>query len=247
MSDELEDKKKELAATIGKRRAAADRPNIKGGGMVGEVLNAISDHIPPRFVQLGLVVFLGYHAWDYYARAQQMVADVQTKNAEAREAEVEADAINQKMGLDSAAVAKMKAELTQLQAAAQLAEADAKSQAQKIGDGTARLAMLRAEISAARNEAIKIQATVDGLKQTINGMSLNVAQKKNEIEAAEINIEQKIWIEHLKIEGMKRGDWRTYTQLGPLLGGRNWQDDGIKKYTVKDMFNELHTMAGVGR
>jgi hypothetical protein len=44
---------------------------------------------------------------------------------------------------------------------------------------------------------------------------------------------------------MKRGDWRLYG-LGPLLGGRSWEDDGIKKYTIKEMFSDLHARAGIG-
>jgi hypothetical protein len=178
---ELTDTEKELAGKIVKLRGKSGRPKITGGGMVGDLLNAISEHVPTNLVRAALVVFLGYHAWDYYARAQQMVADVEAKNAEARQAEVEADAINQKIGVDSASLAKVKAELTALQAAAQIAEADAKAQAQTIGNGTARLAMLRAEIDAAKNQAASVQAKVDALRQNINGMPLIVAQKKTRL------------------------------------------------------------------
>jgi hypothetical protein len=47
-------------------------------------------------IQVALVVFLGFHAWDDYNSAQQMVAQVESKQAEAVRAQAEADALTRR-------------------------------------------------------------------------------------------------------------------------------------------------------
>jgi chromosome segregation ATPase len=195
--------------------------------------------VPPFVVRTVLLVGIAYLAYHYYAQAQQLAAGVREKLAEAEQAEQEAEALRVKIGDEQGATARALADMEKLAADARTADAAVQAQRHRVGDLSIREASIKAEIDAAANEAAKIQANVDALAQYINGMPLAVAKSKNEVESAERDTEQNVWEQHLYIEGMKRGDWRTYG-LGPALGGRDWQEDGIKRYTIAEMFHDLH-------
>jgi chromosome segregation ATPase len=197
------------------------------------------NRLPPLLIRGALLVGVAYLAFHYFAQAQQLAAGVREKLAEAEQAEQEATALHTQIGQEQAATARAMADMEKLAADARTADAAVQAQGQRVGQLTIREASIKAEIDAAANEAAKIQANVDALAQYINGMPLVVAKTKNEVESAERNIEQNVWEEHLRIEGMKQGDWRTYG-LGPALGGRDWREDGIKRWTITEIFNELH-------
>jgi len=238
MSDDLTGRESALAEKIDKLADEAARPQIEGGGWLGDALNFVAAKAPVLIIRAALIVFIGYEAFAYYAKAQQQVAALTDKRAEVVSVATEAKATRTKIGADSTELARLKAELAKLQSDAVTADADARAQAQRIGDGTARLASIRAEIETARSEAARLQAEVDAQNQNVAGLPLIVSKKRNEVEAAETATEQEVWVQHLTIEGMKRGDWRLYG-MGPLLG-RNPAEDGIKRYSMIEMFNELH-------
>src|ERR1700733_11964482 len=108
MSEPLTAKESELAGRVHKLLDARKRPMLTGGGMLAETLNFISAHVPPLLIQAALVVFLAYHAWDYFNRAQQMVAQVQAKRAEAEETQAEADARSDKIEGEATKLATVK-------------------------------------------------------------------------------------------------------------------------------------------
>jgi uncharacterized protein (DUF2249 family) len=192
LSSELTDKEKALAGQVAVLQDATARPKIEGGGMVGETLNFISAHVPPALVKIALVVFLGYHAWDYYNRAQQMVAQVESKRAEAMETQAKADGVNAMVDGQSTARNKLKAELAQLRAAAEIAKANALALGTQVNGGTLRLATIKAELEKTNAEGAKTQAEADAQNQSINGIPLAVAQKQAEVDALQSKIQAQI-------------------------------------------------------
>jgi hypothetical protein len=189
MSSELTDKEKALAGEVAALQDATARPKIEGGGMLGETLNFISAHVPPALVKIALVVFLGYHAWDYYNRAQQFVAQVESKRAEAMEVQAKADGVNAMVDGQSTARNKLRAELAQLRAAAETAKANALALGTQVRGETIRLATIKADFDTTQAEAAKTQAQADAQTQRINGIPLSVAQKQAEVDALESKIQ----------------------------------------------------------
>src|ERR1700680_2419581 len=107
MSEQLTEKESELAGRVHKLQDASKRPTLTGGGMVAETLNFISAHAPPVLIQAALVVFLSYHAWDYFHRAHRMVTQWESKRAEPAQAQAETDAKNNLIKGNTAALATL--------------------------------------------------------------------------------------------------------------------------------------------
>lgn len=189
MSNELTDKEKALAGQAAALQDTTARPKIEGGGMLGETLNFVSAHVPPVLVKIALVVFLGYHAWDYYNRAQQFVAQVESKRAEAMEVQAKADGVNAMVDGQSTARNKLRAELARLRAAAETAKANALALGTQVRGETIRLATIKADFDTTQAEAAKTQAQADAQTQQINGIPLSVAQKQAEVDALESKIQ----------------------------------------------------------
>lgn len=238
MSDDITGREKELAGKIDRLKDQAARPQIEGGGWLGDALNFVATKAPVLLIRLALLVFVAYEAFAYYSKAQEQAAALTEKRAQVTQVDADAAAVRTKIGGDTAELARLKAELVKLQSDSITADADARAQAQRMGEGTARLASIRAEIETAQNEATRLRAEVDAQNQNIAGLPLIVSKKRNDVEAAETAVEQEVWSQHLVIEGMKRGDWRIYG-LGPLLG-RSPDEDGIKRYPMTQIFDELH-------
>lgn len=198
-----------------------------------------SNNLAPLVVRCALLTGIVYLAFYYYAEALKLSAETKFKLAEAQNTEFEADALRTQINGQQAATAAALADMEKLSAEAQTADAAAEAQGQRIGDLTMREASLRAEIDAATNEGRKLEAEANAQMQKINGAPLLVAKMKQTVEAQETEMEQRLWQEHLEVEGMKRGDWRTYG-LGPMLGGRQWKEDGITRFPFAQIFSELH-------
>jgi hypothetical protein len=192
VSNELTDKEKALAGQAAALQDTTARPKIEGGGMLGETLNFISAHVPPVLVKIALVVFLGYHAWDYYNRAQQMVAQVESKRAEATETQAKADGVNAMVDGKSTARTKLLADLAQLRAAAETAKANALALGTLVKGETIRLATIKAEVETTNAQSAKTQAEADAQTQLINGIPLAVAQKQAEVDALNSKIQAKM-------------------------------------------------------
>jgi chromosome segregation ATPase len=175
-------------------------------------LLAWQTHVPPVLIQAALVVFLAYHAWDYFNRAQQMVAQVESKHAEAAQAQAETDAKNTLIKGNTAALATLIAELEKTQADAATAKADAEAQAAKIRGDSVRLATLKAELENTQAESVKAQAEADAQIQIIGGMPAAVAQKKAEVETAEAEAIAKIEAHKIIV--------KTAINPGWILNGR---------------------------
>jgi chromosome segregation ATPase len=197
MMSKLTEKEMALAGRVIALQDTSARPRINGGGMMGETLNFISARVPPTLVQIALVVFLGYHAWDYYSRAQQMVAEVESKQGEAEKFKADADAINNRIGADSAALAGLKADLKRLQAEGETAKAESEAQAKLINGVPLRLATVRAEIETLKFEGQKAQEVADAQNETVSGgITRAVAQRSAEIAA--LNAENRKLIQTLR-------------------------------------------------
>jgi hypothetical protein len=117
-------------------------------GLVGELLKGL----PKTVIMGGLVIFLGYHAWDYYNAARRDPAETQELMAKAGNAQVEYNAQN---ALAGDAIA---------------------------GDDTVRGAAVRAEMEKFRAEAATAKATADALRQQINGLTAAEGIKRAELE-----------------------------------------------------------------
>jgi len=195
---QLSEKEIALAGRVIALQDSSTRPRINGGGMMGETLNFISGRVPPALVKIALVVFLGYHAWDYYNRAQQLVAEVESKQGEAEKIKADADAINNRIGADSAALASLKAELKRLQAEGETARADSEGQAKLINGVPLRLATVRAEIETLKFEGQKAQEVADAQNEIVSGgVTRAVAQRSAEIAA--VNAESRKLIQTLQM------------------------------------------------
>jgi hypothetical protein len=192
VGNELTDKEKALAGQAAALQDTTARPKIEGGGMLGETLNFVSAHVPPVLVKIALVVFLGYHAWDYYNRAQQMVAQVESKRAEAMETQAKADGVNAMVDGKSTARNKLLADLAQLRAAAETAKANALALSTQVRGETIRLATIKAEVETTKAQAAKTQAEADAQTQSINDVPLSVAQKRAEVDALQSHIQAQI-------------------------------------------------------
>ena len=190
--DKLTDKDRALAEKIIKLREASGRPMIEGGGMVGDTLNFVSARVPPALIKVALVVFIGFHAWEYYNRSQQFVAQVESKRAEALEGQVRADAVNKVTAGVTARTATLEAEFEKVKADAATAQAEAEALGAQVKNGSIRLATLKAEIANTQAEADKAQAEADAQTQVIDGMSLAVAQKKADVAQAEEDAKSKV-------------------------------------------------------
>jgi hypothetical protein len=192
MADEPTDRETALATRIVDLRDKSGRPKVAGSGPVVDTLNFVSARAPLALIRLGLIVFLAYVAWGYYTRAQQMVFDLKSKEAEVTKTQVEADAVRHKVNEETAQRATLKAQIAKIKADAATAEAEAQAAKAEIGGVSARLAGLRAEMELARAEGDKAQAEANAQNQVIDGVPLNVSQKKAEIAVATGEVKKSI-------------------------------------------------------
>jgi hypothetical protein len=192
MQTEPTSKELGLAERANELEDAASRPKIAGGGLLADAINFVTAHVPPKLITAALVVFLAYHAWDYFNRAQQMVAQLEAKRAEAAQVQADADAQNAKIKDESLKLATVRAELAKTQADAATAKAEAAAQGARRSGDTVRLATLTAELAKTQADAAKAQAEADAQTQLIGGMQLSVLQKQAEVETAEAEARAKI-------------------------------------------------------
>jgi hypothetical protein len=197
MRNGLTDKERLLAGQVAALHDTTARPRIESGGMVGETLNFIAAHIPPVLVKIALIVFLGYHAWDYFNRAQQMVAQVESKRADATETQAKADSVNTTVDGQTTARAKLKADLDKLRADANTARANAQALGTQTKDGTLRLQQIRADVETMQYEAQKADAEQAVQNEVVSGgVTRAVAQRRAEIAA--LNAENGKMIQQLR-------------------------------------------------
>jgi len=119
-------------------------------------------HMLPKSVIVGaLVVFLGYHAWDYYNAARRDPAETQEAIAKAAAAQAEADAQNKRVGNDTVRGAAVEAEMQKLRAEAAAAKVTTDALTQQINGLTAAEGIKRAELEKLANEARIAKADAD--------------------------------------------------------------------------------------
>lgn len=190
MASDLTPTERQLGTRLAALRSAAERPNIVGGGLVGETLNFISERLPVLVIRAAALVFVAYHAWGYYAQAQQLVSQVAATNAEAVRDEVEAQALNQKLGMNPAQREAKLAELAQLKADAAKATAEAQALGSQIEGQSARLKGLRAELAEATAKRDKADLELKAqLAMTQRGVNVARAQKQAELAKIEAEIQ----------------------------------------------------------
>jgi hypothetical protein len=99
----------------------------QSGGLWGMVAQLINSTVPRLVLTAAALVFLGYHAWDYYNEARREPALTEEIQAKAAIEKVKADALNQKIENDTLEARLKKAELERAiaEAKARKAEADA--------------------------------------------------------------------------------------------------------------------------
>jgi hypothetical protein len=164
-------------------------PRLVGLGLIGDVLNTVVVALPPRVVQIGLVVWLSAHGYEYYIKSQQFSSELRLKGGEAAQAEAEALAMRNKIEGEEAQTANARAELRKLQTEAALIESEVNANSAATAGGPARLAQIRSEIDLARAQADKADAEAKAQSQLVNGgIELSVAQKKAEIAGVEGDI-----------------------------------------------------------
>jgi chromosome segregation ATPase len=185
MKNQPTPKELDLAGRVHDLDDAASRPKIAGGGLLAEAFNFVTAHVPRRLVAVALVVFLSYHAWDYYNRAQQMVAQLEAKRAEAVQTQTDADAQNAATNGESVRSATIRAELARLEADAATAKAEAEAQSAIVEDKTARLATLQAELEKTQAEAARVRADAAAQGARRNGDTLRFATLTAELAKTE--------------------------------------------------------------
>jgi len=164
----LEVRVKELEAAAAQRKTAG-----AGAGIVEQVWHYFTAFVPPWIIACGLAIFLGFHAWEYFNKAQMQTAETQSQKAQAAlkdaNARAQADLIEvagQATPLQTE-IAKTEAEKAKQEAAQAQVEADALNA--KMGDETARLATARAELASKQAQMQKVRAEAEA-KTTKSGL-----------------------------------------------------------------------------
>lgn len=109
--------------------------------------------LPRPIIIGGLLIFLGWHAWDYYNAARRDPAETQEIMAKAATAQAEANAQNALAGDDTVRGAAVRAEMEKLRQEAAAAKATTDALTQQINGLTAAEGLKRAELEKLANEA----------------------------------------------------------------------------------------------
>jgi hypothetical protein len=121
-------------------------------GIPGMILQMIQA-LPRPIIVGGLLIFLGWHAWDYYNAAIRDPAETQEIKAKAATAQAEANAQNALAGDDTVRGAAVRAEMEKLRQEAAAAKATTDALTQQINGLTAAEGLKRAELEKLANEA----------------------------------------------------------------------------------------------
>ncbi len=185
MPSEPSKRELELAARVNELDDAAMRTPVGGSGLLAAAVNFLMGRVTRGIMTAALTIFVAYHGWTALNSAQQLVADLQTKQAEVGQAQAEANALNSKAGDATVARATLEAELKKTQEQAAAARADADAQNAIINGASVRLVTLRAELEKTQAEAQQAKADADAQTQIIDGMTMAVAQEKADVAALE--------------------------------------------------------------
>jgi len=196
MSWQPTERELELAKRLDALEAQASRPVVAGGGLLTTVVNELISRVPRKLVTTALLVFLGWHGWDYFNRWQQLSAETLKLEAKAAALAADADAKGLRLDDDTLQTARMRAEVAKLQAEADKATAEADAQSTRVGNATIRLKSLQADIARTQAEADKAQAEADAQTQLVGYMPIAIRQKQAEV--AEVEAEAHGWIEKVK-------------------------------------------------
>lgn len=195
MAGELTTTEKQLGRQLAALRSTQDRPSIIGGGMIGDAINFLSARVPIMVIRASVLVFIAYHAWTYYARAQQMVSELAATSAEAIRAETEAQAVNQQLGMTTAQREAKLAELAQMEADAAKATAQAQALNSQMDGQSARLKGLKADLAKATGDRDKAQVLLKA-QQNVNERGITIARAQKQAELAKLESEvQKVLAE----------------------------------------------------
>jgi hypothetical protein len=157
-AEEIARAKEILAQENEKPGAAAGGGNAGIPGMILQMIQAL----PRPIIIGGLVVFLGYHAWDYYNAARRDPAETQEIMAKAGTAQVDYEAQNKKLANgDTVRGAAVEAEMQKLRAEAAAAKATTDALTQQINGLTAAEGLKRAELEKLANDARIAKADAD--------------------------------------------------------------------------------------
>jgi hypothetical protein len=166
-----------------------EKPGAQQSGFMG-VWGMILQmtHMLPKSVIVGaLVVFLGYHAWDYFNAARRDPAETQKIMSEAAREQAEADAQNKRVGNDTVRGAAVEAEMQKLRQEAAAAKATTDALTQQINGLTAAEGIKRAELEKLANEARTAKAEADAQTAVL------MAQKKAELARTEADARSAEW------------------------------------------------------
>ena len=175
----------DLAKRINDLEGKAARPVIAGEGAVVAALNFINSLVPKWLITTTIAVFLAFHAWDYYNKAQQVAAQTQAVEAEAAQVSVDAAAQGEIIDSESLRAKTLEAELAKTQAEAAQTRAEADALNKKIGDGSLRLQTVEAELAKTQAEAATAKAEADAQSQLLEGLPVRVQQLQAEVIKAE--------------------------------------------------------------
>ena len=192
MASEPTDKELELAARVNELDDAALRPVVAGSGLLAAAANFLMSRVSRWIMVTLLTVVIAYHGWGALNSAQQLMADLRTKQAEVGQAQAEAVALTTKVHDATIARATLEADLQRTQGQAAAAKADADAQNANIGDVSMRLARVRAELEKTKAEADQAKADAGALTQEINGMPMAVAQEQADVAALEAEAKKEI-------------------------------------------------------
>jgi hypothetical protein len=170
-------------------RQEGEKPGAQQSGFMG-VWGMILQmtHMLPKSVIVGaLVVFLGYHAWDYFNAARRDPAETQEIMAKAAAAQAEVDAQNKRVGNDTVRGAAVEAEMQKLRAEAAAAKATADALTQQINGLTQAEGYKRAELEKLANEAQTAGAEARA------ATALLMRQKNAEVAKAEADARASQW------------------------------------------------------
>jgi hypothetical protein len=218
----LEARVKELEAAAAQRKTPG-----AGAGIIEQVWHYFTAFVPPWIIACGLAIFLGFHAWEYFNKAQMQTAETQLQRAQAAlkdaNARAQADTIEaagQNVPLQTE-IAKAEAEKAKQEAAQAQVEADALNA--KVGDETSRLTMARAELAGKRAQAQKARAEADA--KTSKAGLLTLEQKAERLKLTQTKLEA---IKSRGQAALSNAPHLTLRQTinGQTIGSAQWFVDG---------------------
>jgi hypothetical protein len=192
MSNEPTKKELKLAERVNELDDAALQPALGDGGLFASAVKFLMSRVSRGMMAAALSIFIAFHAWEAFNESQQLVAELQNKDAEANKTGIEARSLNEKLQGMTMEQATRLAEMREIQGKADTAQAEADAATHSVAGVSARLAQLRAELQQKQADAKNAKLDADAATDKLDGVDVALVQKRADVSAAESEAKKKI-------------------------------------------------------